>query len=104
LTPQERYEFWDLFPQNKASRDFTFNMTKTVVWNGRKVIETEGEWPNDQEFRHKAGTTEYCLVYDLFGNGEAAGQIYLRASKEEYPKYIDKARECMKSIKWTSNR
>jgi len=104
LSPQERYEFWNLFPQDKAGQDFTFNLTKTVVWNGRKVIETQGEWPNTVEYRHEAGTTEYCLIYDLFGTGESAGEIYLRASKEDYPKYIDKAKECMKSIRWSRKR
>jgi len=104
LSSQERFEFWDLFPQNKARRDFSFDLLKTVVWNGRKVIETEGEWPKAEEYSHKAGTTEYCLIYDMFGNGESAGQIYLRASKEDYAKYIDKAKECMKSIRWSGKR
>lgn len=87
LSAQEINLLWHTFPLGKTSEsNFSFKSARTIDLNGRRVIESEGSWgPGSERFSAIPDATEYCITYDLWDNGEAAAEIYLRASEKDFP-------------------
>lgn len=84
-----------VIPEDADPEYTKLRTARTVDWNGRTVIEIEGE----TIIERNPGIQSFTITYDR-GDGFCPGAVYFSGKREDYSKYLDKAKEAMKSIQW----
>ncbi len=69
---------------------------KTVVWNGRTVVETEGETVDANE----PVIRKHEIAFDNYGDYRSVGQISYSAKAADFPKFETAGLKMMNSIRW----